>query len=183
MGTSRVEGAEAFYKKVDPEGNITREEFRNAINGAHRSRTIVCYMIWKKMKELYPEIDADKVMIDAYREFGIYCGKKWGSICSADEAILAQSSKSGYAAFDQELVAYDKDYAQKNFHYCPHMDALDMLGVSAEEKKFFCQEILSAGDYGNLDPHDGLKLEFKTQIGAGDDHCEYCVSREQTSAE
>lgn len=30
------------------------------------------------MKEMYPEIDADAVMIATYREFGIINGRKWG---------------------------------------------------------------------------------------------------------
>ena len=166
-----------YFDKVDPDREITLEEYSEAINQAHRTRTTVCYLIWKKIKEFYPEIDADKIMIEAHREFGIKCGEKWGNINNAKESLLAQSSRAGYHAFKQELVEYTEDYAQKNFGYCPHVDALKKLGAGPEEIKFFCQEILSAGDYGNLEPHKNVRLEFKKQIGAGDDHCEYCVLR------
>lgn len=166
-----------YLEKVDPKTPISEEEYRDALRGAHKARTTVCFLIWKKMKELYPDIDADKVMIEAYSEFGIKAGEKWGYLESAGEGLYKQSSRGGYSAFGQELVAFSDDYAQKNFHYCPHVEAMKALGASAEDIKFFCQEILSAGDYGNLIPHEGYSLEFKKQIGAGDDHCEYCLTK------
>lgn len=166
-----------YFDKLNLDGEITREDYRNAIVSAQKGRAMVSYLIWKEMKEQYPEIDADKVMIKAYEKFGIINGEKWGKIDNAKQALYAQSSKSGYLVFQQNLVDYSEDYAQKNFGYCPHMDAAKALGATPEELKFFCQEILSAGDYGNMIPHSGVKLEFKKQIGAGDDHCEYCVTK------
>lgn len=166
-----------YFDKLGLEKEITPEIFRNAIVSAQKGRAMISYLVWKKMKEMYPEIDADAVMIATYREFGIINGKKWGNIENAKQSILAQSSKSGYLVFQQELQAYTEDYAQKDFHYCPHIEAAKELGATPEEVKFFCQEILSAGDYGNMEPHPCVKLEFKKQMGAGDDVCEYCVTK------
>ncbi|MGI6182152.1 MAG: L-2-amino-thiazoline-4-carboxylic acid hydrolase [Agathobaculum sp.] len=166
-----------YFDKLNLDAEITPEIYRNAIVSAQKGRAMISYLVWKKMKEMYPEIDADAVMIATYREFGIINGKKWGNIENAKQSLLAQSSKSGYLVFQQELQAYSEDYAQKDFHFCPHIEAAKELGATPEEIKFFCQEILSAGDYGNMEPHPCVKLEFKKQIGAGDDHCEYCVSK------
>lgn len=166
-----------YFDKLNLDAEITKEDYRNAIVSAQKARAMICYLIWKEMKLQYPEIDADKVMIEASEKFGILNGKKWGKIENAKQSLYAQSSKSGYLVFKQDLVAYSEDYAQKNFGYCPHIDAIKALGATEEEIKFFCQEILSAGDYGNMIPHPAVKLEFKKQIGAGDDHCEYCVSK------
>lgn len=166
-----------YFDKLDLEAPITQEVYRNAIVAAQKGRAMICYLIWKQMKEMYPDIDADGVMIKAYERFGVINGEKWGKVENAKQALLAQSSKSGYLVFQQELKAYSEDHAQKDFHYCPHIAAIKELGATAEEIKFFCQEILSAGDYGNMIPHPCVKLEFKAQIGAGDDHCEYCVTK------
>lgn len=166
-----------YMEKVFPDTPVTNEEYCNSIIAAHKARTIVCFMIWKKMKELYPTMNADRVMIEAYREFGVRTGETWGKINSAAEGLYKQSSRSGYMVFQQELVELGEDYAQKNFHYCPHIEALKSLGASDEEIKFFCRKVLSSGDYGNIDPHKGFKLEFRKQIGNGDDHCEYCLMR------
>ena len=92
-------------------------------------------------------------------------------------AIVSAQKGRAMISYLQELQAYSEDYAQKDFHFCPHVEAARELGATPEELRFFCQEILSAGDYGNMEPHPNVKLEFKKQIGAGDDHCEYCVSR------
>lgn len=166
-----------YFDKLNLDGEITREAYRDAVVSAQKGRAMVSYLIWKKMKEMAPEIDADAVMIAAYREFGVINGQKWGTVGNARQSLLAQSSLSGYLAFRQELQAYTEDYAQKDFHYCPHIDAARELGATPEEIRFFCQEILSAGDYGNMEPHPGVRLTFKKQIGAGDDRCEYCVSK------
>lgn len=171
------EKAKDFFDKLDLETQPTNEDLRKAALAANKARAMIMYLIWKEMKEQYPEIDADRIMIKASEKFGIHNGKKWGNIKNAKEALYAQSSKAGYLVFQQELIEYTEDYAQKNFRFCPHVDALKELGATAEEIKFFCQEILSAGDYGNMIPHECVKLEFKAQIGNGDDHCAYCVSK------
>ena len=171
------EKAKDFFDKLDLETQPTNEDLRKAALAANKARAMIMYLIWKEMKEQYPEIDADRIMIKASEKFGIHNGKKWGNIKNAKEALYAQSSKAGYLVFQQELVEYTEDYAQKNFRFCPHVDALKELGATAEEIKFFCQEILSAGDYSNMIPHECVKLEFKAQIGNGDDHCAYCVSK------
>ncbi len=170
-------GKEEYLAKVAPDKPISEEEFVTALRNAHKIRTNVCFRIWKKIKELYPDVDADRILIEAYSEFGIGEGKKWGGIESAADGLYKQSSRGGYLAFSQELKEISDDYAQKDFHYCPHVEAMKELGASAEDIRFFCQEILSSGDYGNIVPYEGYELEFKKQIGAGDDHCEYCLRK------
>lgn len=171
------EKAKEYFSKLNLDAQPTNEDLRKAVSAANKARSMIMYLIWKEMKEQYPEIDVDKVMIKASENFGIYNGKKWGNITNAKEALYAQSSKAGYLVFQQELVDYTEEYAQKNFGRCPHIEAIKELGATPEEIKFFCQKILSAGDYGNMMPHDCVDLEWKKQIGNGDDYCAYCVKK------
>lgn len=168
---------EEYLNKVAPNTPITEADYKEAVTGAHKLRTIVTYFIWKKLKELYPDVDANKVLVEAYRDFGQDAGKKWGAFDTAAEGLLKQSSRAGYTVFEQELIELTDDYAQKNFHYCPHVDALKSVGASDDEIRLFCQDILSAGDYGNIEVHEGFELKFNKQIGAGDDCCEYCLRK------
>lgn len=166
-----------FEDKVSFDHEPTREEFVAAVKGAIQSRSALTWFVWKTLQEEHPEIDATEVMGKAYRAFGRWYGEKWGEVEDAGEALCAQSSKTGYAVFQQQLSQISEDYAQKDFSFCPHMEMFEKLGATAKERQTLCQDILSEGDYGNLDVHPGLTLEFKTQIGAGADHCEYCVSK------
>ncbi|SHH97018.1 L-2-amino-thiazoline-4-carboxylic acid hydrolase [Sporobacter termitidis DSM 10068] len=166
---------EKLEAKIALDAPITRDEYKAAVKGAIQARSAVTYFIWKTLKEMYPEADATAVLVRAYEKFGAYSGSKWGDINNAAEALTAQTSKGGYLAFEQEFIACGGDYAQKDFHCCPHIEMFRELGATDEEIKILCRDILSAGDYGNMLPHDGVRLEFKKQIGMGDDHCEYCV--------
>src|SRR5665647_132788 len=98
------EKAKEYFSKLNLDAQPTNEDLRKAVSAANKARSMIMYLIWKEMKEQYPEIDADKVMIKASENFGIYNGKKWGNITNAKEALYAQSSKAGYLVFQQELV-------------------------------------------------------------------------------
>jgi len=41
------------------------EEFRREVRNAYMDRTRQVYFIWKKLKEIYPEVDADRVVREA----------------------------------------------------------------------------------------------------------------------
>lgn len=166
---------EALEEKISLDERPTNEDYAAALKGAIQSRAAITYLIWKTLQEAYPDVDATKVLGDAYRAYGRYYGEKWEHVEDAASALLAQTSKGGYLVFGQTFKASGPEYAQKDFGSCPHMEMFRMLGASDEEMKILCQDILSEGDYGNFDPHEGVSLEFKKQIGAGDDHCEYCV--------
>ena len=169
---------DGLKKKIALDAPLTNEDYKAAVKGAIQGRSAVTYFIWKTLQEMYPQVDATAVLAKAYEKFGVYAGAKWGDIPDAGAALTAQTSKGGYLAFEQEFIACGAEYAQKDFHACPHIEMFRARGATPEEIKVLCQDILSAGDYGNLAPHKGVKLEFKKQIGAGDDHCEYCLSKE-----
>lgn len=166
----------AILDKVDLAGAITPEQYAQAVKGAIQARSKVTYLIWKELKKVMPEDEATALIGRAYRAFGKQAGETWEGVADAASALRAQSSKGGFLVFQQTLKCADAEYAQKDFAFCPHIEAFRQMGATDDEIKTLCQDILSEGDYGNLDAHDGITLEFKKQIGAGDDHCEYCLS-------
>ena len=172
---NRTEYEKRFREKVTAPDSVSIKQFQLAVEGAIKARSKVTYLVWKELKEQCPEVDATKVMASAYEKFGELAGETWGDIENPGQALIAQSSMGGYLVFDQTLTECSETYAQKTFHHCPHIEAFRELGATDEEIKILCQDILSAGDYGNMNPHDKVRLEFRKQIGAGDDTCEYCV--------
>lgn len=166
----------ALYEKVAVDQPVSNDELVGALKGAIKARSKVTYLIWKELQRECPNIDATALIGRVYRAWGAECGEAWEGVHDAASALLAQTSKGGYLTFQQQFVCAGEARAQKDFGFCPHMEALDELGATAEDKRAFCQDILSEGDYGNLDPHPGLTLTFEHQIGAGDDHCSYVIT-------
>lgn len=166
----------ALYEKVAVDQSVSNDELVGALKGAIKARSKVTYLIWKELQRECPDIDATALIGRVYRAWGAECGEAWEGVHDAASALLAQTSKGGYLTFQQRFVCAGEARAQKDFGFCPHMEALDELGATAEDKRAFCQDILSEGDYGNLDPHPGLTLTFEHQIGAGDDHCSYVIT-------
>ena len=52
--------ANEFLDSLKLNESPTNEEFYQAILSAYMDRTRQVYFIWKKIKELYPDIDANK---------------------------------------------------------------------------------------------------------------------------
>ena len=170
-------GLAALREKVAADQSVSNEQLVSALRGAIKARSKVTYLIWKELQQECPEVDATALLGRVYRAWGAACGETWEGVHDAASALLAQTSKGGYLTFQQQFVCAGAERAQKDFGFCPHMEALDELGATPEEKRAFCQDILSEGDYGNLDPHPGLTLTFEHQIGVGDDHCSYVITK------
>lgn len=169
-------GLTALREKVAADQPVSNEQLVSALKGAIKARSKVTYLIWKELQQECPEVDATALLGRVYRAWGAACGETWEGVHDAASALLAQTSKGGYLTFQQQFVCAGAERAQKDFGFCPHMEALEELGATPEEKRAFCQDILSEGDYGNLDPHPGLTLTFEHQIGNGDDHCSYVIT-------
>lgn len=175
-GPNETDGIAALRGKVAVDQPVSNEQLVSALKGAIKARSKVTYLIWKELERTCPDVDATALLGRVYRAWGAQCGEAWEGVHDAASALLAQTSKGGYLTFKQQFVCANAERAQKDFAFCPHMEALDELGATPEEKRAFCQQILSEGDYGNLDPHPGLTLTFEHQIGAGDDHCSYVIT-------
>lgn len=165
--------------KVAVPETISVQQYESALKSAIQARSMVTYFIWKELQTVLSKEKSTEILEKAYEKYGEISGRKWGKVENPGQALIAQSSMGGCIIFEQELVTCSEEYAQKSFHGCPHIEAFKELGASDEEIKILCQNILSAGDYGNLIPHKGLTLKFEKQIGNGDDTCEYCIYREQ----
>lgn len=175
-GAVEADTLAVLHEKVAVDQPVSNEQLVSALKGAIKARSKVTYLIWKELERTCPDVDATALLGRVYRAWGAQCGEAWEGVHDAASALLAQTSKGGYLTFQQQFVCAGAKRAQKDFGFCPHMEALDELGATPQEKRTFCQQILSEGDYGNLDPHPGLTLTFEHQIGAGDDHCSYVIT-------
>ena len=172
-----------FEQRIGKGGCASFEEFRKAVRDAYMDRTRQIYFIWRKLKELHPEVDADRVIREASWDFGVYQGEKIaGKAGTSDlgptEVLLGQTSKGGMAVFDQEIRELGADRAVKIFHSCPHVDALRELGASAAEITHFCRNMLSACDFGICEPFKKVEIDFPTTVA---DHtgqgCQMIITR------
>ena len=164
-----------FVESLKLKENVSPEDFLSAVKSAYQDRTRQVYFIWKKLKELYPEVDANKVIAEGSWDFGvhqgeqvkkIYAGKKIGP----KEAILGQTSKGGWLVFDQEITELTDEKAVKIFHKCPHAEALSEMGLNAKEIKMFCRDMLGHCDYGICAPFEDVDIDFPTTVADGEGH-------------
>ena len=160
-------------EKVELGDAVSREQFASAVKGAIQARSTITYLTWK---ELEAEVGAERataILGRAHRAFGQIAGAQWEGVSDAQTALLAQCSPGGFAVFQQQLGNVGPQSACKVFGTCPHVEQFRKLGATDEEVRILCQDVLSEGDYGNLDAHEGITLAFDKQIGAGDDCCIY----------
>ena len=66
----------AYIESLHLEDPVSPEEFHQAVKSAYKDRSTQIYFIWKKLKELYPEVDANRVIREGSYEFGLWQGKK-----------------------------------------------------------------------------------------------------------
>lgn len=161
-----------FLQDMQVEEPASKEEFYQAVKAAYKDRATQIYFIWKKLKELYPEVDANKVIREGSMEFGRYQGEKIAKKYGAEnigpkEALLGQTSKGGILTFEQEITVLEDDKAVKLFHCCPHAEALQELGCSAETIKMFCRDMLGHCDYAICEPFPNVTIEFPTTVADG----------------
>ena len=65
-----------FVDSLKLEEPVGPDEFRAAVKSAYKDRSTQIYFIWKKLKELYPEVDANRVIREGSWDFGLWQGKK-----------------------------------------------------------------------------------------------------------
>jgi len=162
-----------FVENLKVDKNVTSEQSREELKSAYMDRSREVYFIWKKLKELYPDVDANKVVGEGCWDFGLYIGeqiaKKYGTTnLGPKEALLGQTSRGGWLVFQQEILELNDNKAVKIFKACPHMEALKELGLNKEEIKEFCRDILGRTDYAICASFKNVKIDFPTTIGDGE---------------
>lgn len=168
---------EEINAKVALGDTVPREEFVAAVDAEVKARAAVTYFIYKELREQAPEVDAVAILGAAHRKFGQDAGARWGEgVEDASDALYAQHNRGGCAVWQQVPKVATPGFARKDFGRCPHVEEWRRLGATDDEIRTLCQDVLSEGDRGNLDPHPGIELDFGAQIGAGADHCEFCLS-------
>ncbi len=161
---------------------ISQEEFKAAIKSAYMDRSRQVWFIYKKLQELYPEVDAKRVIREGSWDFGFYQGQKIAEKYGAEnvgpkEAIIGQTSKGGMLVFDQEIIQLEDDKSVKHFRACPHVEAIKELGASPEEVKSFCREMIGLCDFAIVEPFVNCDIEFPTTIADGiDEPCRMTIT-------
>ena len=164
---------------------VSLEEFHQAVKSAYKDRSTQIYFIWKKLKELYPQVDANRVIREGSWDCGVWQGKKIAEKLGAEnigpvEAVLGQTSKGGVLTFEQELLELEDDRAVKLFHSCPHAEALAELGESPETIRMFCREMLGHCDYAICDPFPNVEIDFPTTVADGEGQgCAMTITRKK----
>lgn len=162
-----------FVDAMHLDQDVSIQEFHQAVKAAYKDRSTQIYFIWKALKELYPEVDANKVIRQGSYAFGLYQGNKIAETCGGGEnvgpteALLGQTSKGGLLVFEQEIQELSDERAVKVFHACPHVEALQDLGESPETIRMFCREMLGACDYAICAPFSNVDIDFPTTVADG----------------
>ncbi|NCB01550.1 MAG: hypothetical protein EOM67_05195 [Spirochaetia bacterium] len=174
-----------FVESLHLKEDVSPEEFSQAMLSAYQDRTRQVYFIWRKLKELYPEVDADKVIGEGSWDFGVYQGeqvkKKFaGKEIGPIEAITGQTSKGGWFVFKQEITELNEDKGVKIFHQCPHVLALEEFGLDKKEIKSWCRDKLGRCDFGICEPFEKVEIDFPTTVADGEGHgCAMTIVRKK----
>jgi hypothetical protein len=182
---SEKEAIAKFVESLKLEDPVSPEDFYKAILSAYQDGTRQVYFIWKKLKELYPEVDANKVIGEGSWDFGVFQGEQILKKSKEEnigpvEALLGQTSKGGWFVFQQEITELNDEKAVKIFHQCPHVLALEDLGLSPAEIKTFCRDMLGRCDYGIVAPFTEVDIDFPTTVADGEGHgCAMTITRKK----
>jgi len=163
--------------------DVTQEEYAAAVKGAYMDRARQVWFIYRKMKELYPGIDAERVIREGSRDFGLWQGKKIAEKYGAEnigpkEALFGQTSRGGMLVFDQEIVEAEDERAVKHFRACPHVEAVRELGATDGEVRSFCRDMIGACDYGIVEAFPNVGIDFPTTVADGEGQpCRMTITR------
>lgn len=162
---------------------ISQDEFHAALKSAYMDRSRQVWFIYRKIKELYPEVDAARIIREGSWDFGLYQGNKIAEKYGAEnigprEALLGQTSKGGMLVFEQEIMELEDDRAVKHFNACPHCEAIRELGATPEEIRAFCRDMLCACDYAIVHPFPNVTIDFPTTVAEGEGQpCRMTITR------
>lgn len=178
------EEIKAFMANTKVDQPATVEEFTDAVLEAYKDRTRQVYFIWRKLKELYPDVDANRVIREGSYDFGLFQGEKiarkygGGDKVGPKEALLGQTSRGGLLVFKQKIEELSDEKAVKLFHRCPHVEALADLGLTKKEIKMFCRDMLGHCDYAICKPFTHVEIDFPTTIADGEGNpCAMTITR------
>lgn len=185
MSKKSEERIQEFMDSLKMDEPVSPEEFKQAVKSAYKDRATQVYFIWKKLKELYPDVDANRVVREGSWDFGLWQGNKIVEKYGAEnigpvEAILGQTSKGGMFTFEQEITELEDDRAVKLFHVCPHAEALADLGEDEETIKMFCRDMLGHCDYAICAPFPNVEIDFPTTVADGKgEPCAMTITRKK----
>ncbi|MCI8549700.1 MAG: L-2-amino-thiazoline-4-carboxylic acid hydrolase [Lachnospiraceae bacterium] len=178
-----------FVAKMDFDTPISQEDFKSAVKSAYMDRARQVWFIYKKIKELYPEVDAERIIREGSWDFGLYQGNKIAEKYGAEnigpkEALFGQTSKGGMLVFEQEIKEADDEKAVKHFNACPHCEAIRELGATPEEIRAFCRDMIGACDYAIVHPFPHVEIDFPTTVADGKgEPCRMTITRKKNKTD
>ncbi|MDR1793957.1 MAG: hypothetical protein LBR25_00970 [Erysipelotrichaceae bacterium] len=158
--------SKAFLQQLKVNDPIQEEDYIAAVRGAIKDRAKVIYFILKALEKMHPEIDAKAVITQGIRDFGLYQSKTgWKNVTNAKEAMIAMSSKPAIIALDQDYYELQENHAKKVVHDCALIEAYKEMGLSKEEIRELCQEVLMCVEYAIFDDHkDAFAYSLPTML-------------------
>ena len=158
-----------FVSNLALERDVTAEQYRLALKAAIKDRAIIYYCIWKKLQQLYPEVDATKVLREASWDFGLAKGKEMakrlgGTDKGPKEVLKGHTAKGGMLVFNIEITELNDNRAVKIIKECPHLEAFKELGATPDELKILCRDMMCSGDYGTFAPFPNVQLEWPSTL-------------------
>ena len=156
---------------------VPPELFQKVVKNLIAARGQFVYVVWKVLKE--KGLDADSLVQEACRQWGILNGRKMGDIKTPADFMKKLSAKAGTLAWEQKYKSLGEKEASKEFYACPHVDAFKAAGCTPEETALLCRDLMCFGDYGTAEPHP-IKLEWaEPTLGEGGRRCVMVLTPEE----
>jgi predicted CxxxxCH...CXXCH cytochrome family protein len=169
---------EAYVDQLKLDDPVPVEVFRKIVRGLIGARGLYLYFVWQVLKD--KGLDADALVQEACRRWGVYNGTKLGKEIKTPADFLTKwSSKTGTLAWDQHYTQLNDEQASKEFNYCPLIAAFKEAGVSDRDIVSLCRNMLCHGDYGTAAPQP-VNLEWVgSTIGEGSKTCHMLITRKR----
>lgn len=158
-----------FMEGLKLEEDVSAKMFEMTARRLIQARSIIFYLIWKKLKEMHPEVNATEVLKEASIEFGLIQSEGLkkrleGKNIDAETCMLSHISKMQALAFDVELKSITPEKSIRYFKRCPHVEIFEELGVAPEDIKTLCRDMLCHGDYATFYPFDNIDFIWEHTI-------------------
>lgn len=167
----------AFLDSLRMNEPATNEELRAASEAGIRDRARFFYSVWKTIREMYPNIDAEAIMREASKKFGSCRSNYFRGLSDCREVVKNDFPKDAMLVYEVDITELGPDKAVCNFHHCPHMAAFEELGCSEEEKRKLCLEMLIHGDYAAYRDCDNIELSFSEIIARNESVCGFTLTK------
>lgn len=156
-------------------------KYHKQIEDAIKDRAIMYLYLFEGMEKKFGAEKAKEIFKKATYRRGVDKGKKYAKfkndLTKIADTFVTTSPADGKIFMPQKIKA-DKNTATLTMSSCPLVTAWKELGLSKSKIKLMC-DLAKEIDYGTFESN-GLKLDFKSTIGAGDKCCRLEIGKQKT---